>query len=76
MTPEDRTRLHETNSIENPTDYIGDGVYVEYDGYGVWLKTERANGWHKIYLDPDVMAGLINFVQRAIAEVRARDDAV
>ena len=42
--------------------YIGDGVYAEYDGFGVWLTTERENGTHRIYLEPsmlDVLADLM-----------------
>lgn len=42
--------------------YIGDGVYAELDGFGVWLRTERQSGVHEIYLEPqmlDILAALI-----------------
>ena len=40
--------------------YIGDGVYIMYDGHGIWL---HANSWQeptdRIYLEPQVLASLI-----------------
>lgn len=46
-------------------DYIGDGVYVEYDGYAIWLK---ANDIDKptdtICLEPEVIDALIRFRDR------------
>ncbi len=45
--------------------YIGDGVYAEWDGDGVWL---RCNGDHhnddQIYLDPSVLLSLNEFVKK------------
>ena len=45
-------------------EYIGDGVYAEFDGYGIWLRT----GNHvdelcdnKIYLEPTVLSNLNDF---------------
>lgn len=32
--------------------YIGDGVYARWDGMSVLLETERNNGTHFIYLEP------------------------
>ena len=32
--------------------YIGDGVYARWDGMAVLLSTERDNGTHYIYLEP------------------------
>jgi len=51
--------------------YLGDSVYAEYDGEGVWLTTN--NGWpddprNKIYIDPDVM---LNFQDWWIAISKA-----
>ena len=48
-------------------DYIGDGVYVEWDGFAYWL---RANDHRdekctdKICLEPNVLAALNRFVER------------
>ena len=40
--------------------YIGDGVYADFDGYHIVLKTDRENGWHTIYLEPSVMSALMD----------------
>lgn len=47
-------------------EYIGDGVYAEYDGYGIWLRlgAERQNGTYEIYLENETYARLTNFVAR------------
>jgi len=41
--------------------YLGDSVYVDFDGAGLWLTTE--NGYpddprNKIYLEPEVILAL------------------
>lgn len=45
--------------------YIGDGVYVDYDGYGFILTTE--NGIEQtniIILEPEVYESLVRYVDR------------
>lgn len=42
--------------------YIGDGVYASWDGMSVLLETERDNGTHYIYLEPEHIRNLINLV--------------
>lgn len=40
--------------------YLGDGVYLNYDGYHYILYTESEDNMeNKIYLDPEVLAKLI-----------------
>ena len=50
------------------TGYIGDGVYIEDDGFGFWLKTERHSepptNVHRIYLEPEVLNSLIAWAKR------------
>ena len=44
--------------------YIGDGVYCEFDGYGMWLRTghyETDKCENKIYLEPSVLRSLMEF---------------
>ena len=57
--------------------YIGDGVYAEDDGFGIWLTTKRENGTHRIYLEPMVLAALNEWwiVTRLAPRARARVDA-
>ena len=46
-------------------EYIGDGAYVQYDGYSIWLTTE--DGYmetHKICLEPSVLRGLLEYVEK------------
>ncbi len=54
------------NPETNPNDfeYIGDGVYVTFDGYGVWAMTFRFTEWHKIFFEPEVMESFVKFFQR------------
>jgi hypothetical protein len=42
--------------------YIGDGVYVIFDGFGVELRAnDFENPSDRIYLEPDVFANLERF---------------
>ena len=65
-----------TQNPQNPT-YLGDGLYAEYDGYGVWLGTPGYTNAHssrhifsvlgferKVYLEPEVYEALTNFVAK------------
>ena len=38
--------------------YLGDGIYIEYDGYQFTLRTQRDEGEHRIHLDAYVMRTL------------------
>ncbi len=41
-------------------EYIGDGVYFMFDGYGVWLHANsHDNPTDKIYLEPSVLNALV-----------------
>ena len=52
-------------------DYIGDGVFVSFDGYQIWLRTPRENGDHEIALDPMVLSALFDYV-KTIKKAAAR----
>lgn len=46
-------------------EYLGDGVYAVYDGYGVWLRAnDFENPTDKVYLEPSVMRALEAFYLR------------
>ena len=54
-------------SIPDPPihDYIGDGVYLKYDGYGIWLKANHhLYPTDKVYLEPIVLKSFIHFLER------------
>jgi hypothetical protein len=57
--------------------YIGDGVYVEFDGFGLMLSTKRAaepiddgTVTHFIYLEPDIYLALTKFVAHLADQTR------
>jgi hypothetical protein len=51
--------------------YLGDGAYVEFDGWSLWLTTENGvNVTNRICLEPEVYRALIVFV----AGLRAQGD--
>lgn len=44
--------------------YLGNDLYAEFDGYGIWLRTgdhrdDRCE--NKVYLEPNVLADLNSF---------------
>ena len=45
-------------------DYLGDGLYVKFDGFGFELRAPRADGDHWVYLEPQVYDCFIRFVER------------
>lgn len=50
------------------TEYLGDGVYIHYDGYGLELRANHhANPTDKVYLEPDVMEALQRYWTQAKA---------
>ena len=49
-------------------EYLGDGLYVIFDGYGITLTAPRENGDHWVYLEPSVFAQLMSFVESLKAE--------
>jgi len=52
-------------------DYIGDGVYVTYDGYGIELKAnDHLRPTDKVYLEPEVFKALIRFAKRMGWEIK------
>jgi hypothetical protein len=52
------------NGIPMIKDYIGDGVYAEYDGFGIWLHANEPDSEKAVYLEPVVLAALNRFAQR------------
>lgn len=50
---------------EYPKDYLGDGVYALYDGFGIWLHAnDHKNPTDRIYLEPNVLDSLNHFDER------------
>ncbi len=46
-------------------DYLGDGVYVDFDGFGLILTTENSiSVSNHIYLEPEVLRALFEYTER------------
>ena len=57
-------------------EYLGDGAYVDFDGYALVLTTE--NGIHvtnRIVLEPEVYSALVRYVERLSAPPVIQRDA-
>ena len=51
-----------TNLMQNKR-YLGDGVYAEYDGYGIVLTTSNGiEETNKIYFEDEVVRALLEFI--------------
>ena len=60
MTKSRRSTLH--RSGEAVKTYLGDGVYAEFDGYGIKLTTENGvEVSNSIYVEPEVLRALVKF---------------
>lgn len=55
--------------------YIGDGVYVAYDGHGLILTTEDGvSVTNRIYLEPSVIDAMSQYNRDVAAEIRGRQN--
>ena len=43
--------------------YLGDGCYVSNDGWQICLRAPREGGDHVVYLDPQVAAALLSYLE-------------
>lgn len=43
---------------QNAEHYLGDGLYVRFDGWQIWLRAPREDGDHEIAMEPDTWQGL------------------
>ena len=52
-------------SEEDTRVYLGDGVYASFDGYQIWLTTQRSGSrTDSIALEPAVYAKLVEYVAK------------
>jgi len=65
--------MDQTTKMEKNKTYIGDGVYISFDGYQIWLETERVRNlrsgsvevcWEKIALEPEVFSKLLEYAKQ------------
>ena len=48
--------------------YLGDGLYVSFDGWQFRLRAPRAGGDHEVFLEPDTWAALVSFVYKSVPQ--------
>ena len=48
---------------EEKVEYLGDGLYVSWDGYAIWLRAPREDRDHEVALEPEVWEKLVLFVE-------------
>lgn len=56
--------------MRNP-EYLGDGVYAEFNGFGIWLRTgdyRQEIADDSIYLEPEVLDSLNKFYNAHIGK--------
>lgn len=44
--------------------YLGDGLYVEDQGFQIRLFTDRTDGTHEVFLENGVLLSLFKFLER------------
>jgi hypothetical protein len=54
-------------------EYIGDGVYVSFDGYQIWLAANDHNN-KVIAIDPDVWTNLVNYVHNLPDKIKENNN--
>jgi len=60
-------------AVNTDQEYIGDGVYASFDGYHIWLRTERDDVVHTIALEPQVLEALVTYRHRLIEKYMRKD---
>lgn len=45
-------------------EFLGDGLYVSFDGYALTLRAPRLGGDHFVVLEPQVYFALVDYVKR------------
>jgi hypothetical protein len=49
-------------------EYLGDGLYVSFDGFAFTLRAPREHGDHYVVLEPFMIDNFNEFVRRAALE--------
>lgn len=47
-------------------EYLGDGLYVSFDGWHIRLRAPREGGDHWVALEPSVYAALVDYHRRLL----------
>lgn len=52
------------HDIDRQHEYIGDGVYVAFDGYQIAIRVGSHENQPCVWFEPEVMATLVNYAKR------------
>jgi hypothetical protein len=70
--------VKERRELMNPpldAQYIGDGAYAWFDGYQVWVATQREPGhWCCVALEPSVFNALIGFGKSVYTAAKTEEE--
>lgn len=58
----------------NEETYLGDGLYVRFDGFSFILRAPRARGNHYVAMEPSVLLEFEQFVKRTKEQSRLTDN--
>lgn len=59
--------IQTTQNNEHP-DYLGDGVYVSFDGHNIWLDLRgQPHDYGEICLEPSLIDALVRYQKRIAA---------
>lgn len=50
--------------LQQQEEYLGDGLYISFDGYQIRLRAPRENGDHFVALEPKVFQSLIEWINQ------------
>ena len=50
--------------LEKEETYIGDGLYVSYDGFHIKLRAPRVESDSEIYLEPVVLKEFLDYLKK------------
>jgi hypothetical protein len=52
-------------------EYLGDGLYVEFDGYQTRLSADRDGTTHEVFLEPEVLTNFLTWVEKLNARIES-----
>ena len=55
------------NHSKEKKEYLGDGLYAQYDGYQVYLTAPREFGEHMVALEPSVLDSFMGYLERNLS---------
>ena len=61
--------------MTNREEYLGDGLYVSFDGFALTLRAPREHGDHFVVLEPQMLAEFIAYARQCGFKIKQNADA-